>query len=130
MPTNLHEWPRRSGSHHQPQPLPQHVLEHLQASAPRNHLRVPRVADYSAEGSAATDDTADFPDASAEHAPMLVHAIGWAVACITWAIGVTAAQWLFDVGAFGVPLTMAAGAAWVFASIGMKRSFVHAVQRW
>jgi hypothetical protein len=76
------------------------------------------------------NEDADFPDASAQHVPMLTHALGWVVACIGWALGVTAAQWFADVGAFGVPLTMATGAAWIFVCIGLKRGFVHAAQAW
>lgn len=100
--------------------------------APSTAPRVPRIhsaARDSMHGASGSDDE-DFPDASAMHAPMLLHAIGWVVACIGWALGVTAAHWLVGIGAFGVPLTMAAGAAWVFVCIGLKRGFVHAAQGW
>lgn len=97
--------------------------------APRLN-RVPRCALMSREGVGATDDLAELPDAHAEHATMLLHAMGWVVAVIGWVMGVTAAQWLFEAGLFGVPLTMATGAAWLFACIGFKRGFVQAAQQW
>lgn len=114
-----------------------------------NRLHVPRVPQAWPARRASADDQPDaggqcvsevlaealehddaFPDASALHVPMLTHAIGWVVGVIGWALGVTAVQGLADVVALGVPLTMAAGGAWVFVCIGLKRGFVHAAHAW
>ncbi len=108
---------------------PADMHDHGASQGPRLN-RVPRCADMSREGASANDDLLELPDAHVEHATMLTHAAAWVVAFIGWAMGVAAAQWLVDAGAFGVPLTMLAGAAWACACIGMKRGFVQAAQQW
>lgn len=77
-----------------------------------------------------TEIGADFADASAEHASLLTHCIGWLVALVAWVIGLAAGQSLADIGWLSTPWAMALGAAWLLVCIGMQRGTVHAIQQW
>ncbi len=78
----------------------------------------------------ATEIGADFPDASAEHATLLQHTIGWLVAMAVWVIGIYAAQSIVDWRGYSTGWTMLHGAVWAVFCVAMKRATVHTLAHW